>query len=445
MKKKSIAFIAALLLAACLTACGEKPEETENTSTNEPVTESNLQESQTSELDEEPVAETPEAPRSDEDDIEAKMEAFEIMMDEISNDPDSRKMELWELIYAYCSMIYYEGKTHEEALAQLQEWEDFGNAAALLIDTHRDEIQAGFIAENDVWYSSDFDSLYNEFLSYHQTATENIDTAVKAFTNLNVTNNVIFNENGVSLTFDSFDEANTMFLTLENNNDSNKKVFLYINDIYVNGINITPEYTSLRYLAENDIRMPFTELETGNSTQLCFENLNYDLVEEVYGKLGTDYNNSPFETIQIDYQIQIGTGEEAITNSIVIQTDNYNSDSFSSLFGEHFTTLEITEEYTTDIVVAETYGRFSDTNAVFYIEGITPGTGNGETRIGYFFINNVELANNTDYTMYYLNDGLLLIINHSEDELRRQCEIGNDEPLNVILDMNFVQYTIFTK
>lgn len=450
MKKTNLlALIATMALAASMTACGSKAEEVTNVS--EPVVKSHAEVTEPTVTPVESAESSPEAPVSGEDDLDAKMEAFNLMIDELNADSDYQKMELFHIILQYCIWVnggqYSEGIPHEEALAQMQDFLPAGdvyNAFVAFMNDNSEEIMSGYVAEAEIWYTDDFDSLYNKFLSYQQTATATVDTIEKALTNISMADNTIFSENGVTFTYDYYDaKTQKMFFTLENNNDSNKKVFLHIDSIYINGVEIFDEYVHL-YNASGVGRAE-DGIENGNTVQFSYNVGTLGNIDKLYTNLGTNYIDSPFETVQFDYEIQIGSNSDWVYDSALMQTTLYNSNSFSSLFGEHFTTLEVTKEYTTEVNVVETYGKFSDTTCVFYVKGITSGAGEGETRIGDLLMNESKLTNNTDYTMYNLSDGVLFIVNRSEDELRKQCEIGNDEPLNVNLDMNFALYTIFTK
>ncbi len=448
MKSKTLLALITVI-ALSFTACGDKTETTSNANVNEPVVEATVSESQeVAAPTNTPTQESAIAPA--ENDAESQMAAFEAMMEGIANDPTAYepKMLLWEFINEYNIMIM-SGMSQEEALAQMPAHDDFTKAVISLISKHTEEIQAGFITEEGLWYTNDFDSLYEEFLSCQNAATAKIDTAEKAYTNLTISNNVIYNENGVSLTFDSFEDKNdtdnhvTMHLTLSNNNDSNKKVFFDIQNLYVNGVKIANR-PLLDYVTESGVFVPFTELENGNTVQLQVGSITCDYLDNIYSKLGTGYMESPIETIQMDYMIQIGSNSESVYDSIVLQTANYNNDSFAALFGEHFTTLEVPNTTDSNTSVLETYGSFKDTFCVFAVRSETFEN----LRISQtndLLMNGVELSNGKDYTMYELPDGALYIVNLSEDDIRKQCEIGNDEPLNVNLSINYIEYTIYTK
>lgn len=441
MKNKYITLLAALVLAASLTACGDKAEETANTNSEKPVAESQ----EIVEHTEAPAQEPTEAPVYDENDIEAKMAAFNAMTDKLNADSDQMKWDLFDRIMMYCILTNSEGLSSEDALNQLShENADFGKAFVAFINDNSAEIQEGYIAENQVWYTEDFDGLFNKFLSYQQTATATVDTIGKALTNISMADNTIFSENGVTLTYDCYDaETQKMFFTLENNNDSNKKAFLHIEGIYINGIGIMDSYHNNRLFISDGVGNAEDGIENASTVQLEYYIGELVQLDKLYTSLGTNYTNSPFETVQFDYRLQIGSNSDFVYGSSLMQTTLYANDSFTSFFGEPLTTLEVANASDSNTSVLETYGNLTDTKWIFAIKSETFEKLN--VSINHVWVNGAELDANADYTIYNLPNGRLYIMNYSEDELRKKCEIGNDEPLNVNVDINYVQQTLFTK
>lgn len=451
MKKKSISLLATLVLVASLTACGNKAEETANTNSEKPVAESQ----EIAEPTEVPIQDSSEVLAPNENDSETKMAAFDEMWASIESnyiEGDSGNVHLFEMIMQYCMLVNGSGKSdegipHEDAIECMRDYfqeEDSYKAFVDFMNNNAETILSGYDKELEIWYTEDFDSLYNEFLSHQQTNVATVDTIEKALVNISVTNNVIFSENGVTLTYDYYDaETQKMFFTLENNNDSNKKAFLHIEGIYINGIGIMDSYHNNRLFISDGVGNAEDGIENSNTVQLEYYIGELVQLDKLYTNLGTNYTESPFETIQFDYRLQIGSNSDFVYDSTLMQTTHYANDSFSSLFGEQLTSLEVANASDSNTSILETFGNFTDTKWIFAIKSETFEKLNVSTN--HVWVNGAELDANADYTIYNLPNGRLYIMNYSEDELRKKCEIGNDEPLNVNVDINYVQQTLFTK
>lgn len=278
------------------------------------------------------------------------------------------------------------------------------------------------------------------------------ETPDEAFAGIRVKDNVLFDEEGVKITFEGTRVNNgSAFFSFqqENNNPDNKKLMFGLVSINVNRLHIksgaSQEMISL-HSSQTD--KPY-ELESGENikaeTQTAYETRDY---LSLMALLGTEVKDFPIECISFDFFVQIGSDGVKDYCSVTLQTDDYNGDSYMKLYGERCGTTHISG--------IDVYGKYDATGYTVVFLPTEELTGKDSIGAYNLAVNGkkLEKKENTDLTVplgmgsVYPTGGIALHTSLTEDEIRKSLEIGNSEPLEFQLlnyNLDGGMMTLFTR
>ncbi|MBQ6734968.1 MAG: hypothetical protein IJR00_08680 [Lachnospiraceae bacterium] len=277
------------------------------------------------------------------------------------------------------------------------------------------------------------------------------ETPDDAFAGIRVQDNVLFDEEGIKITFEGcrVENGNVNFIfQQENNHPDNKKMQFGPVSININRLHVESSgkgRISLRSSQSSDVY----ELESGEKVKTeswpGYETRNYP---RLLALLGTEVKDFPIECISFDFFVQIGSDGKRDYRSVTLQTEAYNGDSYMQLYGEHCGTTHISG--------IDVYGRYDETG--YTVVFLPTGERVESESIGAYklAVNGKELEKKetTDMTIpsgmgtVYPSGGIVLHTSQTEDEIRKSLEIGNDEPLEFqLLNYNLPGglMTLFTK
>ncbi|MBR0093411.1 MAG: hypothetical protein IJP92_17120 [Lachnospiraceae bacterium] len=339
---------------------------------------------------------------------------------------------------------------------------DAQKAAAAVLAPHAGQLmelvgQAGYISPDYAFYDLlasgglDFEALYDSFSSGREASAAIPDTPQKALADIRVPDPVLFDQDGVRVTFDgcTTDGEDVMshaafLFTVENNNPDNKKFFLGMKAFGVNGIvleNIGSLHTDTGGWYEYD------GLESGETLHLKAE-AQYGLtLARACDALGIAAADFPIETVTFVFDARVGSDNEFERMNVVCKTEAWQNESFRNAFGEYAGTISNHAHY--DVLTElDVYGKMDDKGLMAVL---CPSKELGdpfaigdypETSWISFAVNGKQayptagLGEEGGWTdTAYLYPGFVYVtrLYLTEDELRKQLEIGNSEPMEIQL------------
>ncbi|MBR5969385.1 MAG: hypothetical protein IK016_03465 [Lachnospiraceae bacterium] len=298
----------------------------------------------------------------------------------------------------------------------------------------------------------DFDALYEAFSSGAASAALIPDTPQKAMAGIRVTDPVLFEKDGVRVTFDGCttdgeaDYAPSTFrFTVENNNPDNKKFFIDMKAFGVNGILLS---SNISLNASSGTWYKSDGVEGGETLKLETKYEYGAILARACKALNISAADFPIETVAFVFDAKVGSDSEYERMGVVCRTDAWQNESFKNAFGEYAGTISNNAYY--DVLTElDVYGKVDGNGltAVLYpSKELSDPFAIGdypETSWISFAVNErianptagVEDENGGWIDTQYTFPGFAYVtrLYLTEDELRKQLEIGNSETMNIQL------------
>lgn len=429
MKKKILSAIILLTLASFLVACGSQEEPEVKTPDIKPET--------TLEPDRKKSDVTDGGDVAGVDDKEAVIIAALQLKDAFYATANDSNGEYIDIFYEMCLVYCRVGGQTDDVIEQMGLPEEMGQAFAKVAQAHGQELMDGYLQEEFLLNCDNLAEMFNEFMSYMPTEEAgNATTALAAFTQLKLEQNTLYNEGGVTITYDGCETADyagstTVYFTLVNNNPDNKKVSFGLNSMNVNGIALSPKGA---LYAES--------VESGKTVSMNGV-LSLNSVDKVMEVLGTNIAETPIQTVGFDFSVRIGSNSDVEFKSAILEAIPHADVDMESLFGNYITSVEVEGSLAPSTV--DIYAKWDERGLVVVLKTDDCH----ETSLQpYVSLQANEISLNAEdltgkYKVIYPSGYLLLYVNATEDEMRRQCEIGNSEPLCITMRIGW-QDTIVT-
>lgn len=434
MKKKLITAIAlSLCVCSVFTACGKKDEATATepdtavavtedkpaTNADTPVTVTDTTATATSDTSVADVGEVAVAEDITADMTDEQQEFYMILMQ-----LGEQAFELQDMLNQGASMDELSDGEGEEAYIRMV-CED---AAGSISNTERQE-KATEVFINHFWEIADnydyqhseypdWETLYNEYAGgstgtgFTSSVIDN-DTFSAAFASSSLVDNKIYSKDGVDFTIERI-SAQNMNLKVVNNNINNKKVRFILENVCINGFGIGSMWDTGEVLVGDKF------------SSACDVNF-YELVK-CWNAYGISLNDAPIETIGIYYRVQIGSDSEFEYAYAELKTNNYSTG--DKLFGTKLGSIDYTipnQESTAEIPVTASVYRYDA------VDGIIISIVGNYPAMDYAY-NNLLIGNkkiNKDNYVYGGSGSAVWIKLNDEATLRREFELGPDEPMNL--------------
>ncbi len=259
---------------------------------------------------------------------------------------------------------------------------------------------------------------------------------INTFENLDLTDNEIYNKNGVVLSFNSieFGAFTTASLreqfTINNQNPDNKKVSIRDMKVLVNGIAIQSNYGG------HDEILGVTTGEPIDFYSSCSYDRQYDTILGFYGE---SRNTVPIKELRFIYDIQVGSNSESEKVDTVLKTSSYDGIGIEALFGDLVTTMTYENKHSV-METSNVYYREGDFGTTITVVNTNEAWGKVSSYEWYsepnIYVNgNLYTKLSDDYR--YLSDGKMYFINFkpTAEELRKHFEIPNSEPLSISIEI----------
>ena len=296
----------------------------------------------------------------------------------------------------------------------------------------------------------DFDALYEAFSSGAASASLIPDTPQKALAGIRVTDPVLFEKDGVRVTFDGCstngegDMADSTFLfTVENSNPDNKKFFIEMKAFGVNGI-VLSSNISLR--ATSGTWFNADGVESGETLKLETTHQYGAILARGCKALGISVGSFPIETVTFVFDAKVGSDNDFERINAVCKTDAWQNESFLKAFGEYAGTITDDTGFNT-FTELDVYGAMDENGlmAVFYpSKNLSDPFAIGdypETSWISFAVNEKDAYPTAGFMdenggwidTEYVYPGFAYVtrLYLTEDELRKGLEIGNSEPMEI--------------
>ena len=435
MKKKLITIVlCAVCTCSILVACGKKPEVTESVP-DEPATVSEVVADAPAEVT--PASNTPVAA--------GEVSVAELTGVDVSTMTDEQS-EFYQILCRLAEQSYEikatlnSGITAEEVFGVTEEeyikWASEEATSSISNAERRQKATEVFI--NHFWeladnydYNNgsypDWETLYNEYSggssgSGFTSSVTDADTMSEAFASSVLKDNTIYSKDGVEFTVDKISTNNIDF-KVTNNNSNNKKVRFIVWDITVNGLSVGAQWDSSQVLVGDTVSYP------------C-DIYTYRLVD-IWNAYGVSLSDAPIETIGIYYSVQIGSDSEFEYAYAELKTNNYSTG--DKLFGTKLGSIDFNYyEADKEISVTTTVYRYDAVDGI-----VISMIGNYPVMDGAY--NNLMIGNKNIQPDNYVygGGGTVVWIKLSDEEtLRREFELGPDEPMNFRYEIDNDSVTI---
>ena len=274
----------------------------------------------------------------------------------------------------------------------------------------------------------DWETLYNEYSggssgSGFTSSVTDADTMSEAFASSTLKDNKIYSKDGVEFTVDKI-STNNMDLKVTNNNSNNKKVRFIVWNVCVNGFGMESQWDSNEVLVDDTASYP-CEINT------------YKLVD-FWNAYGVSLSDAPIETIGIYYSVQIGSDSEFEYAYAELKTNNYSTG--DKLFGTKLGSIDFNcyNAANKEISVTTSVYRYDAVDGI-----VISMIGNYPVMDGAY--NNLMIGNKNIQPDNYVygGGGTVVWIKLSDEEtLRREFELGPDEPMNFRYEIDNDSVTI---
>ncbi len=298
----------------------------------------------------------------------------------------------------------------------------------------------------------DFETRKADYLEKYNAGEQSKELA---FSSIEVQDNIVFDENGVTITYTgavlSDDNKNLNFgFHITNNNPDNKRATVMLKCASINGILFMTD-------GRRDYGTGDFDILVGEEKDMEFEKPGYvdDYIAEL-PLLGESIETLPVETLSFLYTVKIGKDAEEEAKLTELKTTKYNESDINGLFGT--CVAEGHDEKSEGVAVYVKSGDFGvtatavstrDYTNINYFEYDVPYAANvslsfnGNVYTGIYGMAPDELSKTgltysaASATVYPGGAVILCNMNITDDiiqNLRREFEIGNSEPVEITLD-----------
>ena len=362
---------------------------------------------------------------------------------------------LIDLVTAYCYELYLTDGD-EEALKYITSDEGISNfaqglpdedsalAAAKLLSKYAMELFSTLDPDSpeNIVYPGGWDAFYSEYLAFKLDASAAIavvDTVEEVFQTVAVSENMIYNENGVEFVFAGcMVEGDQIWFNfhLSNQNPDNKKVFVSFNSVSADGFELE-NGTMLEFNSRN----PAAEgIAVGEEADISCVGHTYQF-ENVLEKLGETIETMPLGTLSFCYDFKIGSDSEYEKKLSELKTSLYREGDIEAFRGTYVGSATAGSN---SIDVYTKSGSFG-------ITSIAVNT--GEDNYGGFihtFVNGkpADELNAIPNTMTGVYPGGSIIVFHTDktdEELRKEYEIGSSEILEITVAYGDTSVLVYSK
>lgn len=315
----------------------------------------------------------------------------------------------------------------------LQMWKKYYPVFAEKFDAMGDNAKQeafGVNADNlSELFSVDWKDLYAEYETL-RSEFENTNIPMEdVLTALSFSDGVMCDERGVKVTFKGFrlEDNGTLFMNFDvsNQNEDNKKLFIDKMYVAVNGL-VCGTYGGM-YVTLT----PPEGMEVGTDSAVALPISGSTIMEEIYA-LGETTSSFPIETVSFWFSLKIGSNSEQESRVVTLKSSAYQDGSFVKYLGD-MAGSATSGGMSYDIYVKRgDFGMIVTGVATSDVpEPVNPAfpdtTLNGNNVFlyeGSFARSNFVWANTCV---------VLLQITKTEEELRKENEIGNSEPFEIAL------------
>lgn len=292
------------------------------------------------------------------------------------------------------------------------------------------------IAENyDYNHGSypDWKKLYDEYSGGSNgdgfiSVVTDADSFSSAFASIKLESNEIYSKDGVDFTVEKFSSVGAsgdMILKFVNNNSNNKKVQVIVWNVCINGIGTGAGWGSGGQVLVGD-----------EASAPC--DISFGELVKTWNAFGVSINDAPIETIGIYYSIQVGSDSEFEYFYTELNTEKFTTG--DKLFGTKLGSIDSVvpnQDYTAEIPVTTTLYRYDSVDGIV-ISAVSnyPCLGNAPS----LMIGNTRIP--ADKYTYGGGASANWIKLSDEATLRREYELGADEPMNLRFETESGSITI---
>ncbi len=408
--------------------------------------------------------------------------------EELSNEEAEFRQTFWYGSIQQMLMMHADGMSDDELFGLADSWfnidegdgmsaiiqmiKDYFLKAVKEFDALDDESKAeysGVLAAGSYWgpdpFTTDVILSINLKDAYKDFETRKADYLEKynageqskelAFSSIEVQDNIVFDENGVTITYTgavlSDDNKNLNFgFHITNNNPDNKRATVMLKCAAINGILFMTD--GRRDFGNGDF-----DILVGEEKDLTFEKSgNIESYSSLLPLLGESIETLPVETLSFLYTVKIGKDAEEEVKLAELKTTKYSESDISGLFGT--CVAEGHDEKSTGVSIYVKSGDFGvtatavntrDYTNINYFEYDVPYSSavslsfNGNVYTGTFGMSPDDIAKTgviyqvPSATVYPGGAVILCSMNMTDDtlmNLRREFEVGNSDPVEITLD-----------
>ena len=312
------------------------------------------------------------------------------------------------------------------------------------------------MAETDV-AMPELDELMAELdVAMAETVTaEEATEAVDSKFDVEITNPVIVDEEGVKVTCLGLnEETSALRVKVENNNPDNKKVLFCVKSLRLNGMGYNTRTGAGKSLIDGD--------DSGMAgTNAIYEiQIDKEEYEKCYDNLGVDESERMLYTIDMDYTLQIGSSSEEELKNVVLKTDNYVENFIDTYLTGFQLCTAIEDERIAEAVDSLTYVmkegldvyykmvedgfvivlKNTSDNLLVCTDGILIQIGGGDNFDSNYNLGYYDL---TEEGYISGNGGIIATkFDKTADDIRKEFEIANDVPVYAYTKVVQVDYEL---
>ena len=265
---------------------------------------------------------------------------------------------------------------------------------------------------------------------------------------VSMTDNVIYDDNGVTLTFDSIKQdpngMYALYLNVDNHNSENKKLVVNSFSANINGISVVEDRREAQY-EDNEGRVTSgREFASDESVQIFYEP-EVELYEIYPSAMEClESKDMAVMTIGLGIKIAIGSDSEPFFVNKTLKTNNYSEQAMNELYGEFVTSGEMINGCggmsPVDIYCKD--NSFGGITAVVVNRDTVESVIGDPVRV-YLCANGKEITPPAGTSG--LGGSGIIVCQFCEpiDSIRKNYEIADDEALVISLDEEFSEHHSF--